>query len=201
MNLTGLDLDYLRRGLRGHPDVAGHVTDMHAIERMPARGLLALAKRLGVDPEAMVKATRERDHERIAHSTRHPAFRGTLNFDLTVELLGTRVARKARADYSYTPQWEYWDLRKQSPYVGWPGSGLCITIRTVPDKDLTPDGRPSWEKIDIVDITEVWDILDEAIEAKCRVEDAKRRRAAARGKGCQRTGGRASPGAGGAQRG
>jgi hypothetical protein len=131
--------------------------------------------------KAATKATREDDNAaRMAYSTRFPAFRGTLHFDLTVELLGKRVTRKARADYTYTPEWEYWDRRKRGPYVGWPGSGLCITIRTIPSRDMTDDGRtPSWERIEILDITEIWDVIDDAIEDRCRAEDAKRRRAAA----------------------
>jgi hypothetical protein len=139
--------------------------------------LLALARKLDVDARALIDTVRT---ERMVYSTQHPAFRGTLDFELTVEVLGKRVTRKTRGDYSFTPDWEYFDQQRQAPYVGWSGSGLCITIRTVPDKDLTPDGRPSWEQIDILGITEVWDILDEAIETKCRAEDAKRRQAAAR---------------------
>jgi hypothetical protein len=180
MKLVGLDIFHLRRGLRRHPDVARYVTDLHAIERMPARGLLALAKKLGVDPAAMIEAIRRQDAERQQWSTRFPAFRGTLDFDLTFELLGKRVKRKARADYSFTPEWEYFDLRKQAPYVGWPGSGMGITVRTIPSKDGTADGRPSWEQIEILDVMEVWDILDDEIEARCRAEDAQRRRKAAR---------------------
>jgi hypothetical protein len=116
----------------------------------------------------------------MVYSTRFPGFRGTLDF----ELCGKRVTRKARADYTFTPKWEYWDTRKRAPYVGWPGSGACITVRTLPAKDGT-DGASPWRKIDILDIWEVWDILDDAIEERCKVEDAKRRRAAARKAGAQ----------------
>jgi hypothetical protein len=186
MKLASLDLHDLRRGLRDHPEAPQHVASLDSIARMRERGLLALAKKLGVDPEAMIKDIQTRDAERLVHSTRFPAFRGTLDFELTVEVLGKRVTRKARADYSYTPEWEYWDLRKQAPYVGWPGSGLCITFRTVPSEDITDDGRTaSWEKIDILDIGPVWDAIDEEIEERCKAEDAKRRRAAERKKGAQ----------------
>jgi len=37
----------------------------------------------------------------------------------------------------------------------------------------------AWEEIDILEIGELWDALDGAIEARCKVEDAERRRAAA----------------------
>ncbi len=55
-------------------------------------------------------------------------------------------------------------------------ASLCITVRTIPAKDGT-DGGPAWEKIDVLDIGELWRILDDAIEERCRAEDAKRRRA------------------------
>jgi hypothetical protein len=87
------------------------------------------------------------------------------------------VTRKARAEYTYTPEWQYWDLRKQALYLGLQGSGLGISVRTVSDKD-GDDGGPLWKKIDILDMGEIWNILEDEIERRCKVEDAKRRRAA-----------------------
>ena len=55
---------------------------------------------------------------------------------------------------------------------------------TVPDKDGF-DGSPSWEKIDVLDVGEIWEILDDAIEERCKAENAKRRRATDRKKGSQ----------------
>jgi hypothetical protein len=52
-------------------------------------------------------------------SRQFPAFKGRLEFELTFELFGKRVTRQARVDYSYTPDWEYWDLHKKAPFVGW----------------------------------------------------------------------------------
>jgi hypothetical protein len=40
-------------------------------------------------------------------------------------------------------------------------------------------GPPSWEEIDILEIGELWNVIDDAIEMRCKVEDAERRRAAA----------------------
>jgi hypothetical protein len=52
-------------------------------------------------------------------------------------------------------------------------------VRTVPSEDITDDGRTaSWEKIDILDITPVWDAIDEEIDRRCKIDDAKRRKAA-----------------------
>jgi hypothetical protein len=181
MKLSRLDLDLLRRGLRNHPRIAQEVASLD-LDRMRTRELVTLTSRLGFDARALIDTVREQDderrHERMDYSTRFPAFGGTLDFELTFELLGKRVTRKARADYSYTPEWEYFDLRKQAPYVGWPGSGLCISVRTT-QADGWDDG-PGWEKIDILNVMEIWNIIDDAIEERCKVEDAKRRRAAAR---------------------
>jgi len=189
MKLTGLDLDYLRRGLRTHPRIAPEVASVD-LDRMRTRELVALTSRLGLDARALIDTVREHDDEqrteRMVYSTKFPGFRGTLDFELTVELCGKRVTRKARADYTFTPKWEYWDTRKRAPFVGWPGSGACITVRTLPAKDGT-DGASPWRKIDILDIWEVWDILDDAIDEQCRAEDAKRRRAAERKRSKQPT--------------
>jgi hypothetical protein len=47
-----------------------------------------------------------------------PAFTGVFEFDLTVEVFGQRVTRKAKAEYEFTPEWEYFDLHKQAPFAG-----------------------------------------------------------------------------------
>ncbi len=182
MKLSNLDLSDLRRGLRSHPRIAPELADVD-LDRMRAKDLVALTTRLGFDARALIDTMREHDDERwierMVYSTRFPAFEGTLDFELTVEVLGKRATRKARAEYTYTPAWEYWDRQMQAPHLGAPGSGLGISIRTVPDKD-GEDGGPSWRKIDILDIGEIWDALEDEIERRCKVEDAKRRRAAER---------------------
>jgi hypothetical protein len=176
MKLTSFDLDLLRRGLRSHPRTAQDVADLD-LDQMRTRGLVELTNRFDLDARALIDTVREQDEQRLTYSTEFPAFRGTLDFDLTVELLGKRVTRKARADYTYTPEWEYWDLRKQAPHVGWQGSSLCISVRTAP-----ADGWDSatWEQVDVLNVMEIWNIIDDEIEERCKAEDAKRRRAAAR---------------------
>jgi hypothetical protein len=177
MNLTGLDLDHLRRGLRGHPRVAKHVAGLD-LEPMSKHQLLALTEKLGVDARAVIDARREQDAELLGYSREFPAFKGKLDFDLTIEVLGKRVTRKARAEYAHTPDWEHWDLQLQAPFVGWPSSSLTISVRTTSRDGW--GGGPVWTKIDVLDIGQIWEILDDAIEARCVAEDAKRRRAAAR---------------------
>ena len=43
------------------------------------------------------------------------AFQGNVEFDLVLEMLGERVARRARAVYHWTPEWEFWDPEKNAP--------------------------------------------------------------------------------------
>jgi hypothetical protein len=52
-------------------------------------------------------------------------------------------------------------------------------------------GGDGWEKIDILDVMEIWDMLDDEIDERCRAEDAKRRRAAGH-KGAQPAGGKSA---------
>jgi hypothetical protein len=110
---------HLQRGLRKHPDVARHVASVEAIDRMRMTSLLVLAKKLGVDAGAIVEKVKAEEQERWRYTEANPAFRGTLEFDLTVELLGSRVTRKARAAYTFTPEWPYYDKTKRGPHEGW----------------------------------------------------------------------------------
>lgn len=48
---------------------------------------------------------------------------------------------------------------------------------TTPEEDGRL-GEPKWEKLDILAIDPVWDAIDDAIEERCKVEDAERRRVA-----------------------
>ena len=109
-------------------------------------------------------------------------------FDLVIELLGRKVTRRAKIVYTHTPEWEYWDLLKQAPYTGWASSSWQIELLAVPqeqDEDGTfVDLEPYWMKLeeltrDDIIPTEVWDVLLDAVDDKCRTEDAERRRIAA----------------------
>jgi hypothetical protein len=174
-----LSQHYLARGLMKHPDVGEYVADVNEIEDMPMLALLRLAQRMGVDADTLIEATERAEEACRRYSHEHPAFVGRIEFDLTVEVFGKRVTRKAHADYSYTPEWEYWDLNKGAPFEGWPGSAITVEARTVPKEDGSV-GPPRWEQIEIPEIGEVWNAIEEAIDAKCKVDDEERRRAAAR---------------------
>jgi hypothetical protein len=186
MKLGLLDRDYLRRALRVYPGVECHVVRLDGIDRMRSRDLLALSKKLGADAAAMILAVRNHDTERQAYSHKFPAFEDVLEFDVTIELFGKRITRKIRASYQHTPEWEYFDLLKEAPFTGWPSSGLQLTYKADPERDgLVADGS-SWEEVDLLSIGEVWNVIDDTIEERCKVEDAKRRRAAERNNGARR---------------
>jgi hypothetical protein len=55
---------------------------------------------------------------------------------------------------------------------------MHVEFLTVPEEDGDL-GDPEWEEIDILGIGEVWNVIEDAIEEKCRAEDVERRRIAA----------------------
>ena len=83
-----------------------------------------------------------------------PAFTGSANLDVTIEVLGLRIARKMRVDSKHTPDWEYFDLQKQAPYVGWGGSSWQLLMLTVPAEDaddvsdpVEEEDKPEWVNV------------------------------------------------------
>jgi hypothetical protein len=50
------------------------------------------------------------DYEQLSeYSRRNPGFKDDLEFDMSFELLGKKVTRKARIVYAHTPEWEYFE--------------------------------------------------------------------------------------------
>jgi hypothetical protein len=50
----------------------------------------------------------------------------------------------------------------------------------VPEEDgQLPGSEPEWDDVDVCAIGEVWNVVEDAIEAQCKIEDAERRRIAA----------------------
>ena len=178
---------YLSRGLSKHPEIRQHVGNLDDLERMPMYSLLSLAKAMGVDADATIKATEQQEDELMRYSMRHPAFQGELEFDLTFTLLGRSITRKAKVCYEHTPEWEYWDLRKKAPFRGWPGSSWQLEVAAVPgeydeDENLV-EGTPHWVQLDDIIREEVlpheiWDHVLDEVDEKCKVEDADRRSSA-----------------------
>ena len=74
--------------------------------------------------------------------------------------------------YDHTPEWEYFDLRKNAPYVGWESSSYHFEVAAVPEeheRDGTVTlGEPYW--VQMHDITrddvlphDVWDAVLDAL--------------------------------------
>ena len=125
---------------------------------------------------------------------RNPAFKGALEFDVTIEWLGKRVTRRARVDYEHTPEGEFYDLQKKALCIS--GVDQCsytFHIHAVPeefhDDGKVTEGKRHWVKME--DITrndvvthEMWDAVLDAIEEKSKADDAERRRAATAHRQC-----------------
>jgi hypothetical protein len=114
-------------------------------------------------------------------SWRNPGFRGVFEFDIAIEILGKRVERRAKIDYTLTPDWEYWDLVKKALFTGVYNSSFELSLLAIPEKG--EDDEPEW--VAMGDITrngvlseEVWDAIDDKLDERCRMEDAERRQAA-----------------------
>jgi hypothetical protein len=131
-----------------------------------------MAKALGLEGEKF---------ERYVHSLRHPAFKGSLTFDITFELLGQRVRRKARAVYECTPEGEYFDLVKNALFNGWGNSSYFIELQGWEESEEGKGRKAVWHRSDINDVflTEKlsWKIFD-LIDEECERLDTKRRRKA-----------------------
>ena len=191
---------YLKRGLEKHPDISKHIAKVDDLEEMSMLKLLKLAKQMDVDADALITATEQEEHERERHSMNFPAFRGELGFDLTFELVGKRITRKAKVVFEHTPEWQYFDLRKKAPFTGCASSMWHLEIAAIPE-DHQQDGtvvhgKPYWIRLD--DVThedvlphELWDAVLDAVDEQCKQDDAQRRRAAAIKKASRGPGGRA----------
>jgi hypothetical protein len=176
---------YLWRGLSKLPDVTKHVADVGDMEKMGMWELLKLAKALGVNADDVIRATEREERELGDYSSKYPGFRGKLEFDLMVAFLGQSVTRKARVAYHHTPEWEYFDLQKNAPYTGWGSSSYQVEVQAEPIEDWDGDGKPIpgepyWVPLNDIIEEDVlphgfWDAVDDAIEAKCKTEDAERR--------------------------
>jgi hypothetical protein len=124
---------------------------------------------------------------RLLHSYNFPGLDGALEFDLSIEVMGQRVTRRARAIYRHTPDWEYWDLNKKALFVGAESTAYSIELVAVPEEfhedGSWTEGKPEW--IATVDLIkggvlplEMRDKIIQGIDNQCREEDAKRRAAA-----------------------
>jgi hypothetical protein len=84
---------------------------------------------MGVDPEEMIEKTEQEEGALWDYTSKYPAFKGELPFDLTITLLGKSVTRKAKVVYDHTPEWPYYDLQKKAEF----GSEHHIELAAVPE--------------------------------------------------------------------
>lgn len=145
------------------------------------------------------------DAHRMNFSHDNPGFTGEIEFDLEMTVLGERGLRRARFKFKHTPEWEYFDLKKQALFTGWEHWVTSLEIYTVADPEDEPESAsdndenneveeaevedpddpspPTWTSIG--DLAKdgalpraVWDRFDELIDERCQAEDTERRRAA-----------------------
>jgi hypothetical protein len=179
---------YLWRGLSKLPDITKHVGDAAAVEKMGMWELLKLAESLELNPDDVIRAAEQDERQQLDYAHKYPGFRGELEFDWTLAFLGQSVTRKARVVYSHTPEWEYFDLHKNAPYTGWDSSSYRVEMQAEPIEDWDGEGNPVpgipyWVSLEDITQNDVlpnafWEAVVEAIDAKCKVEDDKRRAAA-----------------------
>jgi hypothetical protein len=144
--------------------------------------LTLFTKDIRSDAEGMQSIFSPEDIARLKHSERYPAFQGVIRIPLTLGLASKKSKRLLRVKYTYTPEWEYYDLQKSQLMHGWLGWSREYEIWTVPSNKWI-DGKPRW--IGAETFLEVgvfsWEqelLIDYLIEMQCRQEDRRRRKAA-----------------------
>lgn len=199
MQLTTTERTALRKVVRSHPDVLQHVSKLGDVNALPKEKLIAVAQALRIDIATAVggegpppmedgfDTPEARDLWR--YSQKHPGFTGVFEFELAFELFGQRVVRKARVDYSHTPEWEYYDLNRREVMTGWDMSSFGMEVLVDPSverqdeattgKLLRRKAKPEWVKIDILNVGVLPNTLIDEIYARiddlARAEDAARR--------------------------
>jgi hypothetical protein len=120
------------------------------------------------------------------------AFRGELEFDLSFDLLGQRFTRLAKVIYAYTPgDWRFFDPKIGKTRKGVESAVYHVDVRLVHEvweddgtgEGIVKEGEPYWFTFgdfirDDMLPTDVLNAIIDAVDEKCRAEDAERRRAA-----------------------
>lgn len=199
MQLTTTERTALRKVVRNNPRVLQHVSKPGEINALPKDKLIAVAEALGIDVATVIIGDGappiEGDLDTLEgqalwrYSQKHPAFEGSFEFELAFELLGQRVIRQARVNYSYTPEWEHYDLNKRELSVGWERTSIAMEVLGDPSGDHHIEAsagqlhrqrpKPQWVKIDILQIGVLPNALVDEIYVRiddlARAEDTERR--------------------------
>jgi len=108
-------------------------------------------------PSPRKEVTKPRSAERAEFDAQsryyhdNPAFKGILEFDLTIGWLGKQITRRARVDYEHTPEGEFYDLQKKELVVSIVDQCMySLHLQAVPeefhdDGTITPRQAPLGE--------------------------------------------------------
>lgn len=139
----------LERALMDHPDIRERVGQPWKVKRLSRQELLKLAAELRIDMrpieerqrEAIAAANRRYGGRKVASeaaSSPDPrshsgAFKGTLEFPLTMDLLGTQVVRRARVTWGHTPDWDYFGRESKRETGDSGGYSLLLEVAAEPE--------------------------------------------------------------------
>jgi hypothetical protein len=125
---------------------------------------------------AAIEEYRAREKELADWSWKNPGFKGVFEFDIAIGMLGKRVERHAKVDYTHTPEWEYWDPNKKTLFTGVHNSSFTLSILTKPERN--EKDKP--ERVQMSGIiqngvlcNEVRDAIDDKLDERCRTDDAE----------------------------
>src|SRR5688572_14604182 len=107
MKLPVLARNVLRARLLVHPSISKHLEEGRSIKSLSKEELLAIARKLRINVRKLVSETmkngqgleavwEEDELARFNYATTNPGFKGVVEFDITLEALGTKTTRKAR---------------------------------------------------------------------------------------------------------
>lgn len=180
-----------------HPDIRERVGQPWRVKRLSRQDLLKLAAELRIDlrsieerqREAVATANRRYDgRRRAAKSATGPdprahsgAFKGTLEFPLTMDLLGVQVVRRARVTWGHTPEWDYFGREARRDRGDSGDYSLLLEVAAEPESGdwvVAEDGemrhRPArlrWVQMPLLDhgvlpdslVEKVFELIDAAV--------------------------------------
>jgi hypothetical protein len=199
--MTSAERVGLVRALQKHPRIRDAIGEPWRVKRLEPAELRRLAARLGVDQAPIDARVREVSRaaltppgkvETRAQRRPHPgAFKGTIEFPLSMDLLGQKVVRRARLTFGYTPEWDYC-VGGRIADGGPEAYSFIIEVSAVPDRggwQVGTDGalrRPPqsrWATFNLLDDgilpESVIEHFESLIDDDARRQDADRREMAA----------------------
>lgn len=75
-----------------------------------------------------------------------PPFSGTIEFKLAIRAFDERVIRKARAVYTYAPQWPYYNVQSRQECTAELRLDFVLTLLALPNSDRSRTDSPHTRK-------------------------------------------------------